>query len=141
MEKEKHHPLIRTIYLYLFALAGLIIVIQAGIRALNMALEVFVFKDIAKQERLNYMKPISPSYIAGIEKIQDDESLTEDERASIRNWIENYEEWKEETEEIDQVSIRRQEEGASILAQIVVGVPLYMYHWSVIQKETKNKDE
>ena len=141
MEKEKHHPLIRTIYLYLFALAGLIIVIQAGIRVLDMGLEIFVFKDIAKQERLNYAKPISPSYIAGIEKIQDDEELTEDERQSIKNWIEDYEEWKEESEEIDHISIRRQDEGASILSQIAIGLPLYMYHWSVIQKETKNEDK
>ncbi len=139
MENNKHHPLIRTIYLYLFALAGLIIVIQAGIRALDMGLKVFVFKDVDKQERLNYLKPISPSYIQGVKEIQDDEELTEDEKQSIRNWIEDYEDWKERSEEIDRVSVRRQEEGSSILAQATIGLPLYLYHWGVIQKETKKK--
>lgn len=136
MEKNRHNPLIRTIYLYLFALAGLIIVIQAGIRALNLGLKTFVFTDIDKQTRMNYEKPVVP-YLEGLKDVQDCDSLTEEDRESIKSWIENYEEWKEESEQIDYVSIQRQEEGSGIISSLLIGLPLYLYHWKVIQRETK----
>ncbi len=138
MEKG-HYPLIRTIYLYLFALVGLMIVIVAGIRAFTMGLEVFVFKDIDKQTEINYSRPVSVNYIESLGKVEEDESFTESEREAIRNWLSDYERWKEESEEINHVSVQRQKEGASIIASIVVGLPLYLYHWSVIQKESKKE--
>ena len=137
MNYKEHYPLIRTIYLYLFALVGLAIVIVSGIRAFTMGLEIFVFPDIEKQKRLNYKQPSSVYSLARLEEAKDDESFTESERELIRNWMNDYERWKEESEGIDYVSIERQREGASIIANIIVGLPLYFYHWSVIQKEIK----
>ena len=43
MEKKTHYPLIRTIYLYLFALLGLVLLTIGSIRFVDMALRAFVF--------------------------------------------------------------------------------------------------
>ena len=139
MTQKEHSPIIRTIYLYIFALVGLIIVIVGSIRAFTMGLEVFIFKDVDKQERLNYSRPLSTSYVEGLKTAQDDESFTEEERETIREWLASYEEWKIESESFDHVSAQRQKETASILANIFVGFPLYLYHWNLIKKETRDR--
>ncbi|MHA1481962.1 MAG: hypothetical protein ACTSQA_00805 [Candidatus Heimdallarchaeaceae archaeon] len=139
MMQEKHYPIIRTIYLYIFALVGLIIVITGSIRAFTMGLEVFIFKDIDKQEQLNYTRPNSLPYVEGLKEVKDDEGFTEDERAAIRSWLADYEEWKIESDSFDHVSARRQQETASILASVMVGLPLYFYHWNLIKKETSER--
>ncbi len=139
MTQKEHYPIIRTIYLYIFALVGLIIVIIGSVRAFTMGLEVFVFKDIDKQEKLGYERPLSTPYMKDLKIAQDDESFTEDEQETIREWLASYEKWKIESESFDHVSARRQKETASILANIFVGFPLYLYHWLLIKKETKDK--
>ena len=139
MTQKQHFPIIRTIYLYIFALVGLIIVITGSIRAFTMGLEVLVFKDVDKQEQLNYERPLSVPYVEGLKSAQDNESFTEDEQATIREWLASYEEWKLNSESFDHVSARRQKEASSILASIMVGFPLYLYHWNLIKKETKDR--
>ena len=139
MTQKEHFPIIRTIYLYIFALVGLIIVIVGSVRAFTMGLEVFVFKDVDKQEQLNYARPLSVPYIEGLKNAQDNESFTEDEQEAIREWLASYEEWKINNESFDYVSARRQKDAASILANVMVGFPLYFYHWNLIKKETKGK--
>ena len=139
MTQKGHSPIIRTIYLYIFALVGLIIVITGSIRAFTMGLEVLVFKDVDKQEQLNYARPLSVPYVEGLKSAQDNESFTEDEQATIREWLASYEEWKLNSESFDHISARRQKETASILSSIMVGLPLYFYHWNLIKKETKER--
>ena len=139
MTQKEHSPIIRTIYLYIFALVGLIIVITGSIRAFTMGLEVLVFKDADKQERLNYARPTSLPYVEGLKAVQEDEVWTEEERTAIKEWLVDYEEWKVESESFDSISARRQKETASILASVIVGLPLYLYHWNLIKKETKER--
>ena len=139
MTQKEHYPIIRTIYLYIFALVGLIIVIIGSVRAFTMGLEVFIFKDVDKQEQLDFARPLSIPYVEGLKNAQDNESFTEDEQETIREWLASYEEWKLNNEGFDRVSARRQKDAASILANIFVGFPLYFYHWTLIKKETENR--
>jgi len=138
MSKEEHFPIIRTIYLYIFALVGLIIVITGSIRALTMGLEVFVFSDSNKQEEINSLRPPVP-YIDNVKGLENNKSLTEEERTSVKNWLTDYQNWKVKNDNFDYLSAQRQKESSSILASILVGLPLYLYHWSIIKKETKEK--
>ena len=140
MTQKEHFPIIRTIYLYIFALVGLIIVITGSIRAFTMGLEVFVFKDVDKQTRINYSQPTSVPYIEGLKNIQEDGSFTEEEKTAIKEWLADYEEWKTESDGFNYIDGQRQKEAASILANIAVGFPLYLYHWLLIKKETGNKN-
>ncbi len=145
MEK---YPLIRTIYLYLFALLGLVLLIIAGVRFLDMALKAFVFTK-AEEERIMYIQPpyapvaIEKLAAADGEKLKAKEGeivLTTAEKASVDQWILSYNDWQERTAKIDPVTSRRHRDASMNLAMIIVGLPLYFYHWGIIKKETKKKE-
>ena len=56
----KKDSLIRTIYLYAFALLGLIFLCISGIRFLDMGLKAFVFTQADEQMKMEYARPIMP---------------------------------------------------------------------------------
>ncbi len=136
MEK---HPLIRTIYLYLFTLVGLALLIVGAVRFLDMGLKAFVFtkaEDPEKIQRSYYYG--SPLPIASLEKYQDSEALNEEEIATLKLWLADYKKWAEEESKIDYLVSKRHRDASANLAMILVGLPLYLYHWRIIKKETKN---
>jgi hypothetical protein len=86
---------------------GLLIVVIGSIQMVNLGLKTFVFRDVDKYE----------VYI--------DKMVPELERESV-----------EEIEKRQEVEIKRQREREFVnsLSMIVVGLPLYLYHWKTIQK-------
>lgn len=139
MANKEHYPLIRTIYLYLFALLGLVLLIIGGVNFVNMGLKAFIFTKADEDQRIMYKDPLMPYPIQRIEEIQDEEGLSEEEKALIKQWLAEYEEQEEQRSEIDYLVVRRQRDASMNLALILVGLPLYLYHWRIIRKETKNK--
>lgn len=142
MEK---HSLIRTIYLYLFALIGLALLTSGGVRLLDMGLKALIFTKAEDEERL-YQKqpPYMPfSSVERAKKLSEEDKteLSVEERANIQQWLNDYKNWQEQRAKIDPVTARRHRDAASILATILIGFPLYFYHWRVIKKETKHKGE
>lgn len=146
----QRHPLIRTIYLYIFALLGLVLITIGTVNFVQMGLKTYVFTK-AEQDRALYNKrpvaiPITPEKIAKIDEngepieAKQTVELTESEQKAINNWIEDYNEWKEKSEKIDSVIAKRHEDAANNLALILIGLPLYLYHWRIIKKETKDKN-
>ena len=100
---------LRLLYLYLFSFVGLIIVVFGGIQIVNLGLKTLVFKDADRY--VNYpvtMKKDDPGYISlEQQKIQQDQ----------------------------QVAQQRQSELSNSIAMILIGMPLYLYHWKLIGKE------
>ncbi|MCP6719336.1 MAG: DUF3223 domain-containing protein [Patescibacteria group bacterium] len=140
MTNEKHYPLIRTIYLYLFTLLGLIFAIIGTVRLVDMGLKTFVFTKAEQEQKLSFREPFPQPYaIKRVEEYQDDEKLSEEERATIKQWLEEYKDWKEKRSEINYATVRKHKEVSNSLAFIIVGLPLYLYHWKIIKRETKNK--
>ena len=144
----KHYPLIRTIYLYLFTLVGLALLIIGGVRFVEMGLKAFVFTKAEQEQRILYQTPPYPSLelekIAkvGDEKIEEKEgeiTLSQEEKARIDQWIVDYNDWKERRAKIDPVTTRRHRDASLNLALILIGFPLYLYHWLIIKRETKDK--
>ena len=132
MEHDKK-MLIRTIYLYLFALIGLILLVIGSVGFVNMGLKTWVFTK-ADQQRYLYEQPmIYP--VAELEKARDNKDLTEADREEIRKIIDDYNERKERNAKIDVISAQRQSDAAQNLALIIVGLPLYLYHWMVIRRD------
>ena len=136
-----HYPLIRTIYLYLFTLVGLALLIIGGVRFVDMGLKAFVFTKAEEEQKLIHLQP--PMFyqieIEKIEKLQDEEELSAEEKASIKQWLADYKDWKERRSKIDPVTARRHRDASLNLALILIGLPLYFYHWRIIKRETKNK--
>lgn len=143
-----HHPLIRTIYLYLFTLVGLALLIVGGVRFVDMGLKAFVFTKAEQEQRILYQTLPCPSLSlekiakVGDEKIEKKEgeiTLSQEEKTRIDQWITDYNDWKERGARIDPVTARRHKDASMNLALILVGLPLYLYHWRIIKRETKNK--
>ncbi|MBZ1348428.1 MAG: hypothetical protein KYQ20_01530 [Candidatus Nealsonbacteria bacterium] len=153
MLNKKHYPLIRTIYLYLFSLIGLALLIAGGVRFLEMGLKAFVFTEVERQERLWHQQPPHAPWSFPMpipEEIDTEKNqpeieekeicLSEAEKKQFDRWMVAFEEWEERRMEIDPVAVRRHREASSSLAKILIGLPLFLYHWSIIKKETGNKE-
>ena len=136
----KKFPIIRTIYLYLFSLVGLILIITGSIGFLNMGLKAWVFTEAEQEERVWRMEP--PMHYgledSRAEAISNDQELTDEEREMVREWLVDYERWQETHDEYDPVIAERHRTAALSLAQLLVGIPLFLFHWLLIRKENKD---
>jgi hypothetical protein len=137
MEK---HSLIRAIYLYLFTIIGLALLVVGSVRFIDMGLKAFVFTKAEDPEKIQrmYYYPASAATITKLEEPQTAEGLSEEERVALKNWLAEYKTWQEEEKKIDYLASQRQKNASTNLALILVGLPLYLYHWSLIKRETKN---
>jgi len=137
----RKNPIIRTIYLYLFATLGLVFLAIGAIRFIDMGLKAFVFTKAEQEERSIYKQPPMPYALEKVEGIAETEAgsvqITEQELIQVRQWLADYQAWKENYEQIDPVVSRRHRDSSINLSFMIVGLPLYFYHWSVIKKEVR----
>lgn len=100
---------IRLLYLYLFSFIGLIIAVIGTIQLVDLGIKVYIFKDADKYE---YARPLKMN---GQPEV-------------------NYEEEKamQETE----TKRQRQRQVSTAISMLLVGIPLYKYHWRLINSQT-----
>ena len=138
------YPLVRTIYLYLFALVGLTLLTIGAVRFVYMGLKVFVFtKADQQQEIYNKMPPSAPYSLDKINQTAQapaNTGLTAEEKVIIENWLASYKTWQEQNANFDPITSQRQNEASMNLALILVGLPLYFFHWRIIKRETKQRE-
>lgn len=123
MERKE---LIRTIYLYLFSLVGLVIVVIGLVNLVDLGLKAFVFKSA--DQPINY-----PSYPYPAKVMAPDgegSAMTPEEEAKYKAEQMEAEKRQRQSE--------RERSASQALAMIIIGVPLFTYHWKIIQKD-KNK--
>lgn len=110
---------LRKVYLYLFAIVGLVLIITGGISLIDLGLKATIFKQ-ADDYPIMIEKRIPT-------KDGQDRELTAEEQA----------ERKAEAEETQrkQRTSERQRQASRAIAQLIVGVPLFAYHWRLIRKE------
>ena len=142
----KKYTLVRTIYLYIFALLGLVLLIIGSVNFCNMGLKAFVFTQADEESRI-FSKQIPIPTIPRIESIKQgieegkDICLSAEEKASVESWLVDYNNWKESVSKIDPITSRRHRDASINLSLILIGLPLYLYHWRIIKKETEEKEE
>ena len=107
---SKYH-LIRKIYLYTFSLVGLVLVVIGGVRLVGLGLKTFVFT----KADVYYEYPMAR--LGRVPKPSKEE-------------VDVYQR--------DQRTANRQREAAESLAMIIVGLPLYLYHWQMVRKEKED---
>ncbi len=103
---------VRLLYLYLFSFVGLLIIVIGGIRLSNLALKTFVFKDADSYETY---------------PIKDESSLLSPQEM-------------EDRQKRDQKR-QKEREFSEAVSMILIGAPLYLYHWKTIQKEAHQEEE
>lgn len=140
---------IRTIYLYLFSLLGLVLIVIGTVRLFDLGLKILIFKHADEAETLRQISPSPPQrFVESMPdskepsnevKLSDTEKVTSDEKAALERWAIEYDNWQEEQSKIDYVRSRREREASSALAFIIVGLPLYLYHWRVIKRDKREE--
>jgi hypothetical protein len=141
MEK---YPLIRKVYLYLFSMVGLVLIIIGTARFVDMGLKTYVFKLAYQQEKLNYDRVVPvPEFlerkVAAGAGSATTVALTEEEFNQVQYLIDDYKNWQERQDTLNPVLANKHRDASINLSLILVGCPLYLYHWLTIRKELKNK--
>ena len=109
---------IRLLYLYLFSFVGLLITVIGMIQLVDLGLKVYVFQG-ADQYNYYDARPLkldgTPEGMTNEEELQYEEKMKKQQ--------------EEETQR------QRKREAANAIAMIVIGIPLYAYHWNTIKRE------
>lgn len=108
---------IRLLYLYLFSFIGLLIAVIGSVQLVDLGIKVFIFKGADKYENFPMLtKPIPNGTEVALTEMEIKEQKEYQERESQR---------------------QRQRQVSTALSMLLVGIPLYKYHWKTIQKEGK----
>lgn len=124
---------VRTVYLYIFALLGLVLVIIGSVGLINMALKATIFTG-ADIDYYSSMPP-QPYGFERVKAIENSSDFTEEEKAAARAWLDEYAAWNERSDKFDYANAERQRSAAQNIAMIIVGLPLYLFHWRIIRRE------
>ncbi len=142
----KRHPLVRTIYLYLFTLVGLTLLTTGAVQLVGLGLRMYVF-PMAEEETYRQAIPlmglkgsVDETTADDIQKIaeacQNESDLSEEQQILLGSWLEDYQEQKTSQVSAEDIkAIERQRTAAGAFALILIGFPLYLYHWLTIKKE------
>jgi hypothetical protein len=134
MEKSK----IRILYLYVFALVGLALVAVGTVRMVDLGLKIYIFKKADQQQRFFNTIPYPPIAIDQKDgEASYSEKITPEQKASLDRWAVDYKNWEENQKNFDYLASDRQRAASNSMAMILVGLPLYLYHWRIIKKEAK----
>jgi len=141
----KKHSLIRAIYLYLFTIIGLTLLIIGSVKFVDMGLKAFVFTRADESEEVRQLYKyysVPPISMDKVEEYEEDEEikLSTEEKEAVKQWIGSYKQWQEAESKIDYVDSQRQREASNNLAFILIGLPLYLFHWRIIRRETKEQE-
>ncbi|MBU1036556.1 hypothetical protein KKF32_00795 [Patescibacteria group bacterium] len=142
---------IRPVYLYLMSMIGLVILIIGGITILQLLLKIFIFTNADTDRWSRTMPPElyletsrSAQEVRELRDCSNQCDFTEEEQKQITAWLADYESWKEsegELAKIDQRRVNRERQASTSLGMILVGLPLWLYHWSVIKRDKKRDKE
>ena len=113
---------VKKVYLYLVSLVSLVILIIASIMLINMALKTWVFP---KADNNYYTAPMYVNCAA-----LDEASKKVEPACTDPDWAK-----KEEQRVQDDREAQKQRDAAQALAMIIVGTPVFLYHWKLARKE------
>lgn len=117
------HPLIRKIYLYLFSLVGLVVVVIGAVRLATLGLKIYVFTKADQYYEYPRVAPVALPPVSG----KGEPVAAEPAPAAVDEFQKN------------QLASNREREAAEAIGMILVGAPLYFYHWRVIRKDKENE--
>ena len=114
---------IRTVYLYLVCAITIVMVLIASVQAVQVGLDVYVLKIDRPQYWYNEcMDPKRMDGDVAIERTEEEQAACE-EKALVKAR--------------EQLTQERRHSMSQALAMFLVALPLYLYHWSVIQRDPK----
>jgi hypothetical protein len=138
-KEQKSLRIIRNVYLYLVSMIGLMVLIVGTVGIINNILQNYLFRVNYNvyNEAAIYPYKSGPCYVA-----YPDPSDKEGKKLITPTAEEIADCKKAQKEQQEQDNRNRVGEVFSIaIAQIVVGLPVWLFHWSIIQNEYKKREE
>lgn len=145
MEKKNGHKnkgalrIIRNVYLYLVTLIGLITFIFGSVGIINNVLQRYVFQI---DQTDYYSMAVYPGMRDQCSQLYVD-PLDKEAKQMIAPTTQEIEQCrvaeKEQNKRINNANFAR--EISISLAQIAIGLPIWLFHWGIIQKEYRRKEE
>jgi hypothetical protein len=129
------HGIIRTLYLYVAAFVGLALVTAGGVRLVELGLRATVFTQAEAEMRMQRNMP--PPMMLQDRFGRNLSEMTPEERTAWSEWLASQRRWQTEMRRIDPVASQRARAASSALAMLLIGLPLYLYHWRVIRRELR----
>ncbi|PJE60064.1 MAG: hypothetical protein COU85_00245 [Candidatus Portnoybacteria bacterium CG10_big_fil_rev_8_21_14_0_10_44_7] len=130
---------IRIVYYYLFAVVGLVLTVVAGVRLVNLGLKMTIFQQA---DQANYGCEARVPVPAFIDETKINSTTTAEnldlsnaQKSDINNWLADYRAWQERQAKIDYLTSQRQSEASISIAMLIIGLPLFFFHFRVIRKE------
>lgn len=137
--------LVKILYLYLFSAIGLIIFIIGSVDLINLGLKTYVFTYAEKSAWETYHpQPPLPFFSPNLTPEKLDEkicNLSDEEKNFLRQWMADYQNWQTQYKNINYALAEKQKKLSLDLAMIIVGLPLYIYHWLIVKKEKDNGEK
>jgi hypothetical protein len=141
-KKEGNSTVMRPIYFYLVSLGALLMFVIAGGIMINLVLKTWIFPAASEADRLNqkvYSQENSMVMEKGtVQSIIDCAEKCQLEEATVTNakgWLVDYETWQN----LSQTSFdNTQTEAARNLPFILLGIPLFWYHWRTVRREQES---
>ena len=141
---------IRLVYLYLMATVGLVVLVIGCVTIIQLLLKIYIFTN-ADSDYYAYNTPPalyldSAKTTQQVEEVRDCGekcAFSDSEKQLISAWLMDYQTWQQNqgSGKFDQRSASRERDAARAIAMILVGLPLWMYHWSVIKKDKKEQED
>ena len=132
--------LIRGIYLYLLSLIGIVLFLIGGSGFMSMGLRTFIFTQADDEQRMYREMPPKPYGMSPAERIDGESRAVFRDSLMKQQWEDDYNAWRERKSSIDPVAARRHREAATNLSFILVGLPVYIYHWRLIRRDRDSDD-
>jgi N-acyl-D-aspartate/D-glutamate deacylase len=120
--KKSKNPktILKMIYLYILSFVGIIITVVATIGLVNLVLRQYVFQ-------VDMNSYYYPAEICSNPKTPTDKTPTKEEIAQCEK------DQEQRNKEMAMSDTKR--ELANEIAGILIGLPLWLYHWGIIRKE------
>ena len=128
---------VRTFYLYTVSLISLIFLAVGIGNLINTSLKSTFFKEAEKRDYTvcnNY-----PYYFSSVDMLKGSEPGEKQE--VIDQMIQSYEEWEKKNIGEDCYNAEREKKMVDSLTMILISLPLYASHWTIIRRERRKKDE
>ena len=117
--------IIKTVYFYLVSLIALMMVVFSTADIINLGLKTWVFP---KADLNEYREPACMYMIAKDPTGTESEEIYQQRIADCE---------KNKISEDEARAIRKQKDAVRDLSFLFVGIPLFLYHWTIIRKENK----
>ena len=133
---------IRPTYFYFISLVSLLMIVIAGGMLINLALKTWVIPNAGEADKMaTKVMSAEPYMVSGETSVQSiadcgEKCGLDNETVVLANqWLDDYDQWQDTSRRRDNT----QGQAASTIPFVLLGIPLFWYHWSVVRKESKEK--